>query len=141
MHKVFSVLATFCLAISAGFLTGRLLAKPPVTVQFMPDQRPQVPVVQIDGVQNGLLQGFIFGNARVNIAGTTLVQSGAFTLDAAPLLQNEVLVNIPNGVHFVASKRGKKYYKVSSAAGARIIPSNRVYFRSETQAQSAGYLP
>lgn len=40
---------------------------------------------------------------------------------------------------FVASKSGKKYYAVDSAAGKKIAEENRVYFASEKEAEAAGY--
>ena len=44
-----------------------------------------------------------------------------------------------NTKKFFASSRGKKYYPLDCSAGKSIKASNRVYFESESQAQSAGY--
>ncbi len=40
---------------------------------------------------------------------------------------------------FVASKSGKKYYSVESAGGKKIKEENRVYFKTEKEAEAAGY--
>jgi outer membrane biosynthesis protein TonB len=40
---------------------------------------------------------------------------------------------------FVASKTGKKYYLIDSAAGKKIREENRVYFKNEKEAEKAGY--
>ncbi|MCA9370944.1 MAG: S1 RNA-binding domain-containing protein [Candidatus Peregrinibacteria bacterium] len=40
---------------------------------------------------------------------------------------------------FVASKTGKKYYTVDSAAGQKIKEENRVYFKDEKEAEAAGF--
>ncbi len=40
---------------------------------------------------------------------------------------------------FVASKTGKKFYAVDSAAGQKIKEENRVYFKDEKEAEAAGY--
>jgi small subunit ribosomal protein S1 len=40
---------------------------------------------------------------------------------------------------FVASKSGKKYYSIDSAAAKKIKEENRVYFNSEEEAKAAGY--
>ncbi|MDD3897256.1 MAG: S1 RNA-binding domain-containing protein [Candidatus Peribacteraceae bacterium] len=40
---------------------------------------------------------------------------------------------------FVASKTGKKYYLIDSAAGKKIREENRMYFRDEKEAEKAGY--
>ena len=40
---------------------------------------------------------------------------------------------------FVASKTGKKYYAADSAQGQKIKEENRVYFKTEKEAEKAGY--
>lgn len=40
---------------------------------------------------------------------------------------------------FVASKSGKKYYALDSAAGQKIKEDKRVYFKDEKEAEAAGY--
>ncbi len=40
---------------------------------------------------------------------------------------------------FVASKNGKKYYTANCASASKIKESNRVYFDTKAQAESAGY--
>lgn len=44
----------------------------------------------------------------------------------------------PSG-EFFASKKGKKYYPNNCTAGANIKASNRVYFKTREDAESAGY--
>ena len=39
----------------------------------------------------------------------------------------------------VASKRGKKYYSVGSAAEESLTPDNRIYFPDAASAERAGY--
>lgn len=43
------------------------------------------------------------------------------------------------GAMFVASKTGKKYYAIDSAAGQKIKEENRVYFKTEAEAKKAGF--
>lgn len=43
------------------------------------------------------------------------------------------------GAKFVASKTGKKYYELDSAAGQKIKEENRVYFKTEKEAEKAGF--
>lgn len=43
------------------------------------------------------------------------------------------------GGDFVASKTGKKYYTVDSAAGKKIKDDNKVFFKDEKAAEAAGY--
>lgn len=46
---------------------------------------------------------------------------------------------VPEGAQFVASKDGKKYYGVDTAAGKKIKAEKRVYFKDEKEAEEAGY--
>lgn len=139
LHRITLFLAIFCFALSSGFLSGRLLSENQSPITFAPDTRRLVPVVRIKGVRNGLLHGEITGNARVHIGNQTLSEPGVFALDAGPILYNQVVVQVPPGAQFVASRRGSKYYAVDSSGGSRIAPQNRVYFATEKEAKAAGY--
>lgn len=48
-------------------------------------------------------------------------------------------VEVPEGAKFVASTAGKKFYAVDAAAGKKIKPEKRVYFKDEAEAEAAGY--
>lgn len=48
-------------------------------------------------------------------------------------------VEVPEGMQFVASKDGKKFYAVDTAAGKKIKVEKRVYFATEAEAEEAGY--
>lgn len=133
--------AVFCLAASSGFLTGRQITNHQSPITLMKDQRPLIPTINIEGIRNGLLHGSIKGSARISIGSELLTQSGIFAIDASHILTNEIAVIVPQSAQFLASKRGKKYYPVFSSAGERIKPSNRIYFETAKQAQSAGYVP
>lgn len=52
---------------------------------------------------------------------------------------DEAAVEVPEGAKFVASKDGKKFYEVDSAAGKKIKAEKRVYFKTEEEATEAGY--
>ena len=139
MERVSLLLAAFCLALSSGYLSGRMAALPEVAIAEAPDTRPLVPTIHVKGVRNGLLHGTIRGNARVIIDDQVVTQSGTFALDAGLLLHNEVTVFVPAWAKYVASRQGKKYYSVESSAGQRIVPKNRRYFRTAQHARDAGY--
>ena len=139
MEKISLLLATYFLALTSGYLSGRLITHNASRISLTPDTRPLVSTIHIEGIRNGLLHGDIKGNARVIIGSELFVQSGAFALDASPLLVNEISIQVPEWARFVASTRGKKYYPVLSSVGSRITPKNRVYFASENDARNAGY--
>jgi hypothetical protein len=98
-------------------------------------------VVHIDGIRNGSLVGSVHGDVRL-VAGDHVVQpdaSGAFAIHDTQLLTNVVTISIPDGMHFVASKKGKKYYPVDSASAQNLSLDNRVYFPTASAAEAAGY--
>jgi hypothetical protein len=131
------------LALVLGFVAGRILtvrqfARSPITE--VQDTRPAVPVFSIDGTEDGNIVGQVTGTLRILVAGTAVeIRPGEDVSIPLSTLPAVVTVEIPEGMRFVASKNGKKYYEVLSAQGKRIIPANRVYFRDEAEAEVAGY--
>lgn len=129
----------------SGYMAGRIvsqqqLAAPPFLLE--PDLRPHVPVVQVEGREEGMITGHIHGNVRV-FWGDDMVlpdRSGAFRI-ADDVLREEVIVQVPDGMQFVASRKGKKYYTVASLMGERIKPENRIYFSTVGDAEASGFLP
>ncbi|MFA6463948.1 MAG: hypothetical protein WCV55_02995 [Candidatus Paceibacterota bacterium] len=47
--------------------------------------------------------------------------------------------NIPSDGSFVASKSGTKYYLSTCSGANKISSKNKIYFKTESEAQSAGY--
>jgi hypothetical protein len=43
------------------------------------------------------------------------------------------------GMAWVASSRGEVYYRRGCSNASRLVPENRVYFRTEEEAKRAGY--
>ncbi|MBT3292892.1 hypothetical protein HN512_01035 [Candidatus Peregrinibacteria bacterium] len=133
------------LAITFGYSVGRIVSvnlsikEAPLIVSNK--KIPTVPTVHITGIRNGKLNAETFGGARLAIKDEIILSnsSGSISVDASSILTNIVSVQVPDGMHFVASSRGKKYYSVTSAAGKNIVPKNRVYFATEQEAKNAGY--
>lgn len=101
-----------------------------------------VAAVTLEGFRDGVLRGRSEGPVRL-FAGEDAVdvsRDGTFALDHPGFHVNEVTVPVPAGMAFVASRQGKKYYAVTSAAGARIAPKNRVYFPDAASAEAAGFV-
>ena len=112
-------------------------------IRVADDDRKRVSVVMMNGIRDGKLHGFMRGNVRFFLAGVPVVpgSSGAFTVDASNFLVHEVAVDVPQGMRFVASRRGSRYYPVNSRSGQRLHPKNRRYFRTAEEAEMAGYRP
>lgn len=88
-----------------------------------------------------MLVGVVTGDVRL-IARNHLIipaASGSFAIADTTLLTNIIEIHIPEGMQFVASKRGKKYYPVHSASAGNLSPANRIYFLSSQAAEAAGY--
>lgn len=141
-------IGTLLVATILGYCIGRILATKTVyasaPMQMIRDTRPLVPTIVLQGVRNGVLHGHIVGSGgRLFIGDAHVVPTatGAFRAPAFPALINQVVVRVPQGMQFVASARGTKYYPVLSKSGERIAPDNRVYFGTEKEAEVAGYRP
>lgn len=140
-----ALLSLLLLTVLLGYSAGRLHSaqrsqqSTPITLETATGAT--VPVVEITGIADGYLRGSIQGDVRFFLAGQQILpQSGGVLLASpAPLLQETVSVLVPEGMHFVASSRGTKYYAVTEAAAQRITPENRIYFATAAAAEAAGY--
>ncbi len=131
------------LALGVGVLTGLLcsLAVREVPVVARSGCGATVVAVTFDGFRDGLLRGRSAGPVRL-FAGeepVEVAEDGSFAFDHPGFHIEEVTVPVPAGMKFVASRKGKKYYSVTSAAGSRIAPGNRVYFPDDAAARGAGF--
>lgn len=133
------------LALVCGYLLGRLvterrsLVASPMVMRDL--SRPLVATVRLDGVFNGSLKGAMRGEVRFFLGSEQVLPdaSGAFLVPAGSLLTNKIEITVPEGMRFVASRRGKKYYPVDSASASNLAPANRIYFRTAAEAEGAGY--
>ncbi len=135
-------LAALLLALILGYLAGRmvtLLSFQDTPITERSDERAAVPVLHIDGMDGQTLKGRVSGELRINM-GTSVIpaKDGPISIPLAGL-KNVVTITVPQGMRFVASDKGKYYYPVTSAAGEKIVPGNRVYFENEQQAEAAGF--
>ena len=115
------------------------VAHPPVVLR---QSGSVVAVVTLEGFRDGALRG---RGAGVRVFARdepiALAPDGSFSIAHPAFRIEEVSVPVPPGMRFVASKNGKKYYRVDSAAGERIAPKNRRYFPDEASAHAAGFTP
>ncbi len=113
-------------------------AKP---LALVPDTRPAVCTLVLEGVRDGKIAGYVRGDVRFFIGDELVVPnaSGAFLVPASVLRTDVRTVDIPAGALFVASKKGKRFYPVGSFPAQGLTPANRIYFFSEEQARAAGF--
>ena len=146
LNKCHSVLWTL-LVLVLGYALGTFMmaleeVSAPAPIQVLQEDIHQyVPVVRVQEINRGNIIGSIDAGTRLVMADSVIIpeSDGSFSVPARPFLVNIIDVKIPEGMHFVASKRGKKYYAVTSSAGQKLNPENRRYFRTEGEAEAAGY--
>ena len=129
----------------AGYTLGQAIMSRKIQnapLKFTEDTRPLIPVVEINGIYDGELDGAIKGEARVFLGENQIIPDpgGAFKVRADDLFINYIRVRVPGGMNYVASRRGRYYYPVGSSAGERITPGNREYFKTADEARRAGYV-
>lgn len=142
-HTAFLSVLLLSLGYTLGtFELARGVVHAPAPIHVLrEDTHRSVPVVHLREINAGEIVGKVGSGARLVIGDTLIVSSldGSFRTPAAPFLMNMIDVPIPHGVFFVASSRGKNYYPVSSGAGEKLVPSNRIYFRTAEEAEAMGY--
>lgn len=136
------------LILTIGFFSGRIYSAlqvrwsaPPI--EFIPDINIRQPVIRLDVLTDGVLEGSVnLPTTRIIVDDTIALinEDKSFELDVSSIQQVKQIV-VPAGMKFVASKKGKKYYPVDSKSGSRIKPENRVYFKTAGEAKKAGYKP
>jgi len=127
------------IACVSGLLSARAASVP--EMRIIPDTRPLMPTVIIRGIENGELVGAMKGDVRLFLGDRQVIPdgSGAFRVPAGILKTDIRTVAVPDGMRFVASKKGKRYYSVDAAQAQGLAPKNRIYFYSEEEAKAAGY--
>src|SRR2546427_9390010 len=61
------------------------------------------------------------------------------TVSPAPARNDTTAVAPKDGAAWVASSRGHTYYRRGCSTANRLSPTNLIYFRTEEEAQQAGY--
>ncbi len=142
-HTAFAGVLLLSLGYALGtFELARQEARAPAPLNVLQeDIHRGVPMVHVREINAGEIVGTVGSGARLVIGDTLIVSSldGSFRTPAAPFLTNIIDVPVPHGASFVASSRGKNYYPVSSSAGEKLVPSNRIYFRTAEEAEAMGY--
>ena len=139
--------ASMALALGIGAFSGAVFAfflradmHPPRIVDGVAAGEASV---VLEGFRDGALRGRSAGRVRLFVENDAIEtdSEGRFGIVHPAFGIEQVSVPVPPGMRFVASKNGKKYYNVDSAAGERIAPQNRVYFADEAAAKAAGFRP
>lgn len=143
LERMLALLGAFALGclVSAWWGRGGIGPGRADALTVREERRPPIPTVSIAGIRDGNIRGSIRGDARLFFGETPVLpdHEGAFAVPAAPFLTDHVTVAVPQGMRFVASRRGTYYYPADSGGGARLSPENRVYFETAEDAEGAGF--
>jgi hypothetical protein len=84
--------------------------------------------------QKNCRKGIPCGNTCISATKVCRIGGGSATAETSvtPLAPN-------SEARWVASSRGQKYYLSTCSAARRLSPANRIYFKTEEDAQEAGY--
>ena len=142
MQKILTYLLLAACIYTIGFLSAhayQAAMTDPIKIYY--DVPEQVPTVHLQGIRNGEVFGTVAGRARLVIGDQVLLKNTFtnFSVPAGPLLTHQITIEIPEGMKYVASKRGKKLYPVTSKRVRTIPPQNRLYFVTVEEGVAAGF--
>lgn len=104
----------------------------------------EISLIRFSTIENGVLRGTLQGEeARFIVGDTEEVYSvfpGEFFFSVENILPLLTHIPAPEGSLFVASKSGKYFYPLDDPSAALISVKNRIFFPSEKEALSAGFV-
>ena len=138
-----SLITAFALGSFAGVIFERiekLENRPPIEVVKADPER--IPLIHFERIENGIMYGqtgemelrFVVGKDAIYPS-----SDGKFQFPVAEILPMLKQIPSPEGVLFVASKRGKRYWALDAPEAFLLAEKNRIFFASEEEAVSAGY--
>lgn len=91
--------------------------------------------------QKRCVKGKPCGNTCIAASKTCRVGTPSYTPPPSPTTTTATVARAEPGdsVPWVASSRGQVYYKRGCSNANRLVPENRIYFRTEEEAQRRGY--
>ena len=142
MQKILVHLLLIACIYTIGFLSAHAYQATiidPITAYY--DVPEQVPTVHLQGIRNGEVFGTVAGRARLVIGNQVLLKHTFtnFSVPAGPLLTHQITIEIPEGMNYIASKRGKKLYPVTSKRVRTIPPQDRLYLATVIEGVEAGF--
>jgi len=117
-------------------------------VQVVEEINPKIPQIVINEIKDAKIIGSVNASEiRIKSGEQTAVpdEENKFEIDIQHLgyigpKRKIVKVTIPEWANFVASKSGKYYYEIDEKSAKKLSLANRVYFKTEEEAEEAGYL-
>lgn len=140
---VLAVAVSLAIGVSGGVLLEKRLEiarRDPIAV--VPQNSEKIPLVKFQKIENGVMYGetgekevrFIVGKEGVYTS-----HGGAFDFPLNEILPMMKQIAAPEGMNFVASKRGTRYWPLDAPEAFLLAEKNRVFFATAEEAEKAGY--
>ncbi|MBI5414460.1 hypothetical protein HZA38_03005 [Candidatus Peregrinibacteria bacterium] len=134
----------FVLGFSAGTLNEKLKkSKSASGISFSPQIHAEIPLFTFEKIENGILYGKHEGQESRFIVGKDeeifSVHDEEFSFSVVSILPNLKMIPAPQGMRFVGSSRGSKFWPLDAPEAALITPKNRIFFQSADDAVKKGY--
>lgn len=147
IHLIISALLILLLGILSGYSLGfyRGIQGNFEALAVSGELNPKVSTLKLLEVSNGKLRGLIEGRkTRIAYRSDQILslkpqEYFEIPLESVDLKSYYLTQNTPEEAQFLASASGKYYYSIFDKQAYRISPANRIYFKSETEAQKQGY--
>lgn len=126
-----------------GFVRASIQRFP--NLQIVEDINEGVPTLKLLEAKNGQLVGETAGRPfRLAYSPNDILELEPETRFSIPLNRIDLKTyyqarDLPPGTQFIASKKGKYYYSVNDKRAFMISEKNRLYFKSEEEAENRGF--
>jgi len=130
---------------SIGFFQAKSVSFP--FIEKTGEQNPGVCTIKLLEVRNGQIRGRVDGTSSrlaystENIYDLEKGESFSVPIYGITLGSYYDANNLPEGMAYIASSKGKYFYHVLDPRAFRITPKNRRYFANDEAAVNAGFLP
>lgn len=143
--KMMTIIALLMLAVSVGSIVQDSLSQKPAELEQIGEETrvAKVPTIVLEKTENGILFANITGgDARIIVSDNEEVVTGqgSVEVDITPVLPTLKMIPHPEGMQYVASKRGKYYWPLDGIEAHQIAWANRTFFASSEDAEIAGYI-
>lgn len=141
-----TLLAVFLIGFFGGIVNEKIeKSKAAPGFELSRSPSPEIPLLILEKIENGILYGMNDGSEIRIIVGEGKEEihplpDGSFSFSIVSILPNLQMIPAPEGMLFVASKNGKKYYPLDAPEADMLSPKNRIFFSSREEAESAGYV-
>lgn len=127
-----------------GFFSGYMMSINKQSLPILSEniQSSTVPVLSLEDIENGILAiSTNTNNIRISIPNGEIItphSKDTIHVDIQSILPMLKTLPAPDGMKFVASKRGKTYWSLDAPQAFLISAKNRVFYPNAQQAQEDG---